>query len=192
MTHPQNNDGKSRQMTLYFPSPVRLALPKFAAISLLLIVAANVGSLTKTGDWSATSLKIHSLTTLILLVLLFFILLIVFYTSKIISAFLIIDNDSLVFIKMGKAREYSLDSIKSFVFETSTVLDNDHQEIDVEVFGRGQQDEKKPIYFFRHHYRLLGAWKKTALMLEKATGKKVAMVFHMLDSNGQVIDTEII
>ena len=192
MTLPQDHDGRRKQVTLYFPSPVRLALPKVTAISLLLVVGANIGSLTKTGDWSAPSLKIHLLTTLILLALLVFILLIVFCTSRLISAFLIIDHDSLIIVKMAKAREYSLDSISSFVIEMLISSDQSRQKIDVEVFARDQQGEKQPIFCFGHDYRFLDAWKKTAVMLEKATGKKVAMVFHMRNSNGQVIHTEAI
>jgi len=190
MTLLQNNDGSGKQVTLYFPSPLRVALPKVTAISLLLIFAANIGSLTKSGDWSATSLKIHFLTTLIIVALIGLILLILYYANKIISAFLIIDHDSLVIVKIGKAREYNLDSIKSFLFDTTISYSSNPHQIDVAVFVRNQQDEKQHIFSFNHHYRLLGAWKKTAAMLETATGKNVIMVFHMKDPNGQVVDIE--
>jgi hypothetical protein len=177
-------------VTLYFPSPLRLALPKVTAISLLLIVAANIGSLTKSGDWSNISLKIHFLTTLIILALIGLILLIVYYASKIISAFLIIDHNSLVIVKTGKAVEYNLDNIKLFLFDTTIFYESNQQKIDVMVFAHNHRDEKQPILSFNHHYRLLCAWKKTATMLEKVTGKNVMMVFHVRDPNGNVADME--
>ena len=190
MAHFQDNDGRRKPVTLYFPSPLRVALPKVTAISLLLIVAANIGSLTKSGDWAATSLKIHFLTTLIIVSLIGLILLIVYCANKIISAFLIIDHDSLVIVKTGKAKEYDLDSIKSFLFDTTIYDSGNQQQIDVAIFAHNQQDEKQPIFSFSHHYRLLDAWKKTAARLETATGKNVVMVLHMRDSNGQLIDIE--
>jgi len=190
MAHFQDNDGRRKPVTLYFPSPLRVALPKVTAISLLLIVAANLGSLTKTGDWSNISLKIHFLTTLIIVALIGLILLIVYYVSKIISAFLIIDHNSLVIVKTGKAVEYNLDNIKSFLFDTTIFHENNPQKIDVMVLAHNQRGEKQPISSFNHHYRLLSAWKKTATMLEKVTGKNVMMVFHMRDPNGNVADME--
>ena len=190
MAHFQDNDGRRKPVTLYFPSPLRVALPKVTAISLLLIVAANIGSLTKSGDWSAASLEIHFLTTLIIVALFGLILLIVYYASKIISAFLIIDHNSLVIVKTGKAVEYNLDNIKSFLFDTTIFYESNLQKIDVMVFAHNQRDEKQPILSFNHHYRLLGAWKKTATMLETATGRNVMMVFHVRDPNGNVADME--
>lgn len=190
MTHSQNHDGSGKRVTLYFPSPLRVALPKVTAISLLLIVAANIGSLTKSGDWSDISLKIHFLTTLIIVALIGLILLIVYYASRIISAFLIIDHDSLVIVKIGKAKEYNLDSIKSFLFDTTIAYSSNPQQIDIAVFAHNQRDEKQHILSFNHHYRLMDAWKKTAAMLETATGKNVIMAFHMRDPNGNVVDME--
>jgi hypothetical protein len=60
ITNFPDNAGRGKPVTLYFPSPLRVALPKATAISLLLIAAANIGSLIKSGDWSATSLREHS------------------------------------------------------------------------------------------------------------------------------------
>jgi hypothetical protein len=190
MTHSQDHDGSGKPVTLYFPSPLRVALPKVTAISLLLISAANIGSFIKSGDWSATSLKIHFLTTLILVSLIGLILLIAYYASKITSVFFIVDHDSLVIVKMGRAREYKLDDINAFQFDSTISSSKNNQRIDIAIFAQNKQDEKLHIFSINHHYRLLGAWRKTAAMLEMATGKNVIMVLHMQDYSDQVVDIE--
>jgi len=100
MAHFQDNDGRRKPVTLYFPSPLRVALPQGHKQSPCCSSLLQHRSLTKSGDWAATSLKIHFLTTLIIVALIGLILLIVYYASKIISAFLIIDHNSLVIVKL--------------------------------------------------------------------------------------------
>jgi hypothetical protein len=184
MRHSQDHTDRGKPVTLYIPSPLRVALPKVTVISLLLIAAANIGSLIKTDDWSAISFKIHLLTTFIIISLFGLILLIVYYGSKMLSPFLVIDHDSLIIVKLGKAREYNLDDINSFAFDISTSDPKNYNRIDIALFINTVHNEKLCILAINHPYRILDAWKEMVTMLEDLTHKSVITVFHVQDDSG--------
>ncbi len=190
ITNFPDNAGRGKPVTLYFPSPLRVALPKATAISLLLIAAANIGSLITSGDWSATSLKIHLLTTLIILSLIGLILLISYYVSRITSPFLIVDHDSLVVVIMGKAKEYELDTINSFLFDNTVTCISNRKRIIVSLFFINMNTDKRTIFSINHPYRLLNAWNRTAAILEIMTGKPVITTFYIQDHKDGVVDME--
>ena len=163
-------------------------LPRSAAVALSLVVFANAFSLFKSGDWSTISIKLHLLTDLIILSLIGLSLLIAYCLLRILSPFCIIDSNSFIIVRRGRAKEYSLTEIDSFLITNTASTVMDRPLLKTELYILNSELEKEQIFSTEIANRLQRAWKKTAEKLTKATEKMVSIEYFVEDPDGRVYD----
>lgn len=163
-------------------------LPRSAAVALSLVVFANAFSLFKSGDWSTISIKLHLLTDLIILSLIGLSLLIAYCLLRILSPFCIIDSNSFIIVKIGRAKEYSLTEIDSFLITNTASSVMDRPLLKTELYIINSELEKEIIFSTENANRLQRTWMKTVGKLTKATEKMVSTEYFVEGPDGRVYD----
>jgi hypothetical protein len=179
---------RHKQVTIHFPTHAWNMLHRAAAVALSLVVLANAFSLLRAGDWSAISIKFHLLTDLIILSLIGLSLLIAYCLLRILSPFCIIDSDSFIIVRKGRAKEYSLIEIDSFLIvnTASTVMDRPVLKTDLYILNSAL--EKQLIFSNETANKLQRAWKKTAKELTEVTRKRVLIEYFVEEPDGRLYD----
>jgi hypothetical protein len=182
---------RRKQVTIYFPTHGWNMLPGATAVALSLVVLANAFSLLKTDDWSAISIELHLLTDLIILSLIGLSLLIVYCLLRILSPFCIIDSDTFVIVRKGRAKEYLLGEIDSFLITNTASTVMDRPILKIELYILNSQLEKEQIFSNEIANRLQRSWKKTAEKLTEATRRMVSIEYFVEDPDGRVYELKI-
>jgi hypothetical protein len=186
--HSEDNPPKLKDVTIYWPTRPRHALPAIAVTCPGLVILANVVSLLMTGDCSVVSLKLHFLTTFIILLLLGLLLLIAYYLLRIVSPFCMIDSEGFIVCHRGMAKEYGWDEIDSFLLRCTASLTQGVPTLKIRLSIVTPKHRKEEIFTSDMANGLQRAWSKTAKELQDATEITVSMEFLVEAPGGRIYD----
>ena len=181
---------KKQVKKYYFPSfLLNLALPVAIPIaSGLIFLILFIDYISNPSKWPISSLAIVFVSVTAIF---FLIWLIVYVPAKHFSSFFEVHNDKL-FLKNSNTllKELRLDSISSFLIETTASLEASGGLIKIELFVLNHGNFKQKIFQNDIGNSLIRSWKKFMIKLKRSTKKEFQFHHYVVDIEGKKHESE--